>query len=49
MLKASVNGVSEVLHQLRGEQVNGDGERADKGDCGNQQGFGSHGTERSDR
>jgi hypothetical protein len=34
---------------LRSEQVNGDGERADDRDCGNQKCFGSHGIERNER
>jgi hypothetical protein len=44
-----MNGVPEVMHQLRSKQMDRDGERADDRDSGDQEGFGSHGSERIER
>jgi len=42
-LAASVNGVSEVMHQLWSEQVKRDRQPADERGCGDEEGFGCHG------
>ena len=41
-LAASVKHVSEVVHQLRREQVNGDGKRANERDGDGKDGFECH-------